>query len=166
MFSSSCLDTHYPSVPQIMKLCGICRSQRFSRTMADYPLAESIPVRNTEESSQEDCFPFFLDDDSSGPEGSPSFVKKRSSMKSAYGFSPDAKDTREATSNLLNKVDFTSKYSGTRHILANASFRIENRKVSGETLHEPHKSMDQRSVSTHSRGTSNLICSISQFSYM
>ncbi|XWS43772.1 hypothetical protein CRYUN_Cryun16bG0132700 [Craigia yunnanensis] len=127
------------------------RSQRFSRTMADYPLAESSPVRNTEESSQEYCFPFFLDDDSSGPEGSPSFAKKRSSMKSAYGFSPDAKDTREATSNPLNKVDFTSKYSGTRHKLEKTSFRLENRKVSGETLHEPHKSVDQRSVNTRSR---------------
>ena len=147
-----------------MKCCGICRSQRISR--AGYPFSESSPLRNTEEIFQEDCLPFFLDDDSSGPEGSPSFVKKRSSMKSAYGFSPDAKDIREATFNPLNKVDFTSKYSGTRHKLENTSFRLESHKVSGDTLHEPHKSMDQRSVSTHSRGTSNLICSISQFSYM
>ncbi|XWS67130.1 hypothetical protein CRYUN_Cryun05aG0260400 [Craigia yunnanensis] len=116
------------------------RSKRISR--AGYPFSESSPLRNTEESFQEDCLPFFLDDDSSGPEGSPSFAKKRSSMKSAYGFSPDAKDT---------KVDFTSKYSGTRHKSENTSFRLEGRKVSGETLYEPHKSLDQRSASTRSR---------------
>ncbi|XVE96940.1 hypothetical protein REPUB_Repub02eG0267500 [Reevesia pubescens] len=125
------------------------RSQRFSR--AGYPSSESSPARNTEESFQGDCLPFFLDDDSSGPEGSPSFAKKRSSIKSTYGFSPDAKDTREATSNPLNKVDFTSKYSGTRHKSENTSFRLENRKVSDETLREPHKSMDQRSLNTRSR---------------
>ncbi|XP_022745054.1 serine/threonine-protein kinase ATG1c-like isoform X2 [Durio zibethinus] len=125
------------------------RSQRISR--AGYPFSESGHVRNTEESFQEDFLPFFLDDDSSGPEGSPSVAKKRSSMKSAYRFSPDAKDTREATSNPLNKVDFTSKYSNTGHKLENTSCRLESRKVSGETLHEPYKSMDQRSVSTRSR---------------
>ncbi|PPD99455.1 hypothetical protein GOBAR_DD03531 [Gossypium barbadense] len=85
------------------------RSQRFPR--AGFPLSESGAVRNTEESFQEDCLPFFLDDDSSGPDGSPSFAKKRSLMKSAYGFSADAKDAREATSSPVNRVDFTSKYS-------------------------------------------------------
>ncbi|KAL1175829.1 hypothetical protein V6Z11_A04G115900 [Gossypium hirsutum] len=131
------------------------RSQRFPR--AGFPLSESGAVRNTEESFQEDCLPFFLDDDSSGPDGSPSFAKKRSSMKSAYGFSADAKDAREATSSPVNRVDFTSKYSGARQKLEDASFRLESCKVSSETLHEPHKSMDQRSVNTHSRGTSNLM---------
>ncbi|XVE76441.1 hypothetical protein DITRI_Ditri12bG0172900 [Diplodiscus trichospermus] len=130
------------------------RSQRISR--AGHPFCESSPVRNTEESFQEDCLPFFLDDDSSGPQGSPSFAKKRSSMKSSYGFSPDAKGTREATSNPLSKVDFTSKYSATRHKLDNTSFRLESHKVSGETLQEPHKSMDQRSVSTRSRDGDTL----------
>nr|KJB11202.1 hypothetical protein B456_001G247200 [Gossypium raimondii] len=115
-----------------------------------YPFFESSPG-SADESFQEDCLPFFLDDDSSGPEGSPSFEKKRSSMKSGYGFSPNAKDTGEQTSNPLNKVNFTSKYSGTRHKLDDPSFRHESSKVSGETLHEPHKSMDQRSTSTHSR---------------
>ncbi|XP_038990796.1 serine/threonine-protein kinase ATG1c-like [Hibiscus syriacus] len=134
------------------------RSQRISRT--GYSFSESSPVRNTDESSpvrntdesfQEDCLPFFLDDDSSGPEGSPSFGKKRSSMKSPRGFSPDTKNTREQSSNPLNKVDFTSKYSGTRHKLDDANCRHESSKVSDETIHEPPKSMDQISTSTHSR---------------
>ncbi|XP_021289192.1 serine/threonine-protein kinase ATG1c-like isoform X2 [Herrania umbratica] len=119
--------------------------------MAGYPLSESNLVRNTEDSFQEDCLPFFLDDDSSGPEGSPSLAMESSSMKSAYGFSPDAKDASEVTSNPLSKVGFTSKYSGTRHKSENTSFRLESRKVPGETLHEPQKSMDQRSVNTCSR---------------
>ncbi|KAE8684793.1 Kinase superfamily protein isoform 2 [Hibiscus syriacus] len=116
------------------------RSRRISRT--GYSFSESSPVRNTDESFQEDCLPFSLDDDSSGPEGSPSFGKKRSSMKSPRGFSPDKKDTRGQSSSPLNKVDFTAKYSGTRHKLD---------VVSDETLHEPLKSMDQISTSTHSR---------------
>ncbi|KAA3463816.1 serine/threonine-protein kinase ATG1c-like [Gossypium australe] len=131
------------------------RSQRFPR--AGFPLSESGAVRNTEESFQEDCLPFFLDDDSSGPDGSPSFAKKRSSMKSAYGFSADAKDAREATSSPVNRVDFTSKYSGARQKLEDASFRLESCKVSSEALHEPHKSMDQRSVNTLSRESLELI---------
>ncbi|GMI69749.1 autophagy-related protein 1c [Hibiscus trionum] len=125
------------------------RNQSFSR--AGFSCSESSPVRNTEESFQEDCLPFFLDDDSSGPDGSPSFAKERSSIKSAYGFSVDVKDSREATSSPLNKVDFTSKYSGTRHKLENASFKLESRKVLGEPLYEPHKSMDQRPANTCSR---------------
>ncbi|KAH1039320.1 hypothetical protein J1N35_041063 [Gossypium stocksii] len=130
------------------------RNQSFPR--AGFPLSESGAVRNTEESFQEDCLPFFLDDDSSGPDGSPSFAKKRSSMKSAYGFSADAKDAREATSSPVNRVDFTSKYSGARQKLEDASFRLESCKVSSETLHEPHKSMDQRSVNTRSRVAESL----------
>ncbi|KAE8661120.1 PRA1 family protein A2 isoform 2 [Hibiscus syriacus] len=125
------------------------RSQSFSR--AGFPCSESRPVRNTEESFQEDCLPFFLDDDSSGPDVSPSFAEKRSLMKSTYGFSVDVKDTRGATSSSSSKVDFTSKYSVTRHKLENASFKLERRKVSGETLHEPHKSLDQRPANTCSR---------------
>ncbi|XP_039028704.1 serine/threonine-protein kinase ATG1c-like isoform X2 [Hibiscus syriacus] len=103
------------------------RRQGISRT--GYSSFESSPVRNTDESFQEDCLPFFLDDDSSGPEGSPSFGKKRSSMKSRHGFSPETRDTREQSSNPLNKVD-------------NVNFRHESSKVSGETIFEPPKSME------------------------
>ncbi|KAE8692872.1 PRA1 family protein A2 isoform 2 [Hibiscus syriacus] len=114
------------------------------------------PVMNTEESFQEDCLPFFLDDDSCESDVSPSFAKKRSSMKSAYGFSVDAKDTRGATPSALNKVDFTSKYSVTRHKSESAGFKLESCKVSGETLHEPHKSMDQRPANICSRVRESL----------
>ncbi|KAK8546361.1 hypothetical protein V6N13_067586 [Hibiscus sabdariffa] len=119
------------------------RNQRISRT--GYSFFESSPVRNADESFQEDSLPFFLDDESSGPEGSPSFGKKGSSMKSPQGFSPDTKDNREQSSNSLNKVD-------------DVSFRRESSKVSAETnpIYEPPKSMEQRSMSTHSRAGNTL----------
>ncbi|GLT89524.1 hypothetical protein SLE2022_075020 [Rubroshorea leprosula] len=128
------------------------RSWRFSRTMDDIPLSEIHPSRNTEESSQEDCLPFLLDDDSSGTEGSPSFGKRRSSVKSTFGFFTDSREKREATSNnALNNFDHTSKYGGIRHKLENISIRPESNKFSRETPHEPQKPMDQKLVNSRLR---------------
>ncbi|KAH0877811.1 hypothetical protein HID58_065205, partial [Brassica napus] len=67
------------------------RSRLGSRTMDGFLSSGSSPSRNMEESSQEDCLPFLLDDDSSGPEGSPSHLKRTSSMKSSSGFNIDAR---------------------------------------------------------------------------
>ncbi|XP_038701963.1 serine/threonine-protein kinase ATG1c-like isoform X2 [Tripterygium wilfordii] len=114
-----------------------------SRSMDDIPSSESSPLRNTEESSQEDCLPFFLDDDSSGPEGSPSYFKRRSSMKSTCSFSPDIQaDRREATSNVLNNVDFTSRYGSAINKLGKPRCRLDL--FSDENLNEHPKVMDQR----------------------
>ncbi|KAG7017265.1 Serine/threonine-protein kinase ATG1c [Cucurbita argyrosperma subsp. argyrosperma] len=80
---------------------------------------ESDPASNMEENSQDDYLPFSLDDDSSGPEGSPSFVR-RSSMKSTYGFSPDKKvdrGTRDTTSrygSIPDKMESTTLILDTR----------------------------------------------------
>ncbi|CAG7880730.1 serine/threonine-protein kinase ATG1c isoform X1 [Brassica rapa] len=71
------------------------RSRLGSRTMDGFLSSGSSPSRNMEESSQEDCLPFLLDDDSSGPEGSPSHLKRTSSMKSSSGFNIDARVERE-----------------------------------------------------------------------
>ncbi|GLT92603.1 hypothetical protein SLE2022_104340 [Rubroshorea leprosula] len=124
----------------------------FSRAMDNFPLSEGHPLKNTEESSQEDCLPFPLDNDSSGTEGSPSSVKRRSSMKSTYGFSIDTRERRESTSNALNNIDLTIRYGGTRHKLDNTSFRLESNEFSHETADEPQKSMDQNLVNIQSRG--------------
>lgn len=133
-----------------------CRSRRSSRSTDDFPLFENNPTRDAAESSQDDCLPFFLDDDSSGPEGSPSFLKRRSSMKSAYGFSIDARHGREATSNGLNYVDL--RYgSSVGNKLENTSFRRENYKLPNENLSEPPKCVDQRVANTQSRGIKNPI---------
>lgn len=107
-------------------------------------------MRDTEESSQDDCLPFFLDDDSSGPEGSPSFLRRRTSMKSTYGFSVDAKvDVRQATY-LTSRDGSTVRYK-----LENTGFRIDSNKFLDEKLSEPPKSMDHRSAETRSRGMKN-----------
>ncbi|KAL2533787.1 Protein kinase superfamily protein [Abeliophyllum distichum] len=66
--------------------------------------------RNTGESSQEDCFAFSLDDDSSGPDRSPSSVRS-STVRYTYGFSLDSKPDRRELPNLSNKTDLCSKYS-------------------------------------------------------
>lgn len=48
------------------------RNRRSQRVIDDFALSE----RNSEESSQEDCLPFSLDDDSSIPDCSPSSPRK------------------------------------------------------------------------------------------
>ncbi|KAL6329646.1 hypothetical protein AAG906_026371 [Vitis piasezkii] len=79
-------------------------SRRSSRIIDGFPF------------SQEDCMSFPLDDDSSGVEGSPSFLRKRSSMKSTYGFSLDKKvDIRETIFNSPNNMDLASKYNSASH---------------------------------------------------
>ncbi|GAV65439.1 Pkinase domain-containing protein [Cephalotus follicularis] len=114
-----------------------------SRSIDNFPLSESSAVRNTEESAQDDFLPFLLDDDSSGPEGSPSFNKRRSSMKSTHGFSLDTKfDRRESTSNALNNMDLNSRYAMGKNKLENNSYRLDSYKFPDENLNEPLKHME------------------------
>lgn len=111
-------------------------------------------MRNIEESSQDYCLPFFPDDDASGAEGSPSFLRRRTSMKSNYGFSVDSKvDVRQAKSNPLNNKDLTSRDgSNVRYKLENTGFRIDSNKFLDDKLSGPPKSMDHRSAESRSRG--------------
>ncbi|KAL2229499.1 UNVERIFIED_CONTAM: Serine/threonine-protein kinase ATG1c [Sesamum indicum] len=81
------------------------RNRQPQRVSNDFPFSE----RNAEESPQEDCLPFSLDYDSSGPDGSPSF-RRRSTMRSMHGFSLDSKPDRRDIFNLANRPD-SSKYS-------------------------------------------------------
>ena len=138
----------------MLKSFVACSSRRSSRIIDGFPLSECNPVRNTEESSQEDCMPFPLDDDSSGPEGSPSFLRRRSSMKSTYGFSLDKKvDRRETIFNTPNNMDLASKYSSASHKPEITGFRIDSLRPSDENVKEPLKSMEQRPMRSCSRGT-------------
>lgn len=124
--------------------------------MDEFPLSEYDPVRYMEENSQEDCLPFFLDDESSGPEGSSSFLRRRSSMKSTYGFSPDKKVGRtEAASTTSNNVNLTSRYGITTDKLENTSSRLDRHRPTNR-LSDPLTSMDQRPPNTPSGGTKNL----------
>ncbi|XP_022145610.1 serine/threonine-protein kinase ATG1c-like isoform X3 [Momordica charantia] len=81
-------------------------------------------LRNLEENSQDDYLPFSLDDDSSGPEGSPSFVRRRASVKSTYGFSPDKKVDR-------GYRDTTSRYCSVRDKVESATLISDTRVLSG-----------------------------------
>lgn len=124
----------------------------------DFLLSESNSIRTIEDNSQEDCLPFLLDDDSSGPEGSPSFSKRKSSMKSTDGFAIDTRfDGRDATSSALNNVDLTSRYHSGRHSLENTSFRPDINKFSNANLTDRPKSIDQGLANVKSGGTTNSI---------
>ncbi|KAK9986422.1 hypothetical protein SO802_031373 [Lithocarpus litseifolius] len=127
--------------------------RRSSRLLDEFRLPECNPVRNMEESSQDDCLPFFLDDDSSGAEGSPSFLNGRPSMKSTYGFSLDTKvDKREAASTTSNNIILTSRHGSSTDKLESTSPKLDShRPPSNRNLIDPVKPMDQRSFNTRSR---------------
>lgn len=120
-----------------------------------FPMSDSSAMRNMEESSQEDCMPFLLDDDSSGPEGSPSFSRRRPSMKSTYGFSLDTKaDRREASPS-------TSFRYGNATRKENSSLRLDSHGPSVRNLSDHLGSVDQKPVNAHSRGGMLLLCCLS-----
>ncbi|KAL3640670.1 hypothetical protein CASFOL_015638 [Castilleja foliolosa] len=71
----------------------------------------ALSERNAEQTSQEDCLPFSLDDDSSGPDRSPSF-QRRPTVKPLYGFSLDTKPDRKDT--FASKPDIKGSSIGRR----------------------------------------------------
>ncbi|CAI0427339.1 unnamed protein product [Linum tenue] len=95
-------------------------AQRPSRFADGFSSSETNAIGRG--SSQEDCLPFFLDDDSSGPDRSPSFSTRKPSIKTTYGFSLDARnDGRDATSNALHDVDIiASRHVSVRHQSGNS----------------------------------------------
>lgn len=131
-----------------------CRSRLGTRTMDGFLSSGSSPSRNMEESSQEDSLPFLLDDDSSGPDGSPSYFKRTSSMKSSSGFNVDTRvERREAESSPLKYTEMTSGYSRTNQRAENNRFRFENRIDSDRrNLREATGLTDSRSLIANERG--------------
>ncbi|XP_070665759.1 serine/threonine-protein kinase ATG1c isoform X2 [Malus domestica] len=126
------------------------RSRRASRMADGLPTSEHNAMMNMEESSQEDCLPFLLDDDSSGPEGSPSFSRRRSSMKSTYGFSLDTKgDRREASPT-------TSYRYGNATRKENSSLRLDGHRPLDRNLTDPLRSVHQKPVNARSRVMDSL----------
>ncbi|KAK9714168.1 hypothetical protein RND81_06G076200 [Saponaria officinalis] len=127
----------------------ISRGRTTLRRVDSQPLLDDL-IKNREESSSDDCLPFLLDDDSSGPDGSPSFLGRRSSMKSSYGFSPDSR--KEADSNTVKYVDSSSRHTNhTAHRMQTSSFMVDSSRQANYVAHPPI-SMEQRPVSFHSRG--------------
>lgn len=112
--------------------------------------------RKTDESSQEDCLPFFLDDDSSGPEGSPSHLRQIS-MKSTYGFSLDTKTDRyEAPSTTSRKVDHTVKYGSGRR-KENFDLRSDSQKSSYGSLSNPPRLVPEKPGNAPYKGANKFI---------
>ncbi|KAJ6871787.1 hypothetical protein NC652_037214 [Populus alba x Populus x berolinensis] len=147
---------NHPFLSQRKKDESLSR-RRSSRSVDGFPFSESNLGRNADDNSQEDCLPFLLDDDSSGLECSPFVSKRMSPMKSTYGFSVDSGvGGRDATSNVLNDVDFTSRYDSARQNLENASFRPGINKALDESLNEPPKYIDHRSAKLRSRVVDSL----------
>ncbi|XP_022971229.1 serine/threonine-protein kinase ATG1c-like isoform X2 [Cucurbita maxima] len=129
-------------------------SKRSSRLVDGFPFSKSDHAGSMEENSQDDYLPFSLDDDSSGPEGSPSFVRRRSSMKSTCGFSPDKKvdrGTRDSTSrysSLPDKREITTPL---------VDIRVQGRNIlSDRSLNAGLRSANPQSVNTRPRVADSL----------
>ncbi|XP_052172956.1 serine/threonine-protein kinase ATG1c-like [Diospyros lotus] len=128
------------------------RGGRSPSIVDDFPFFECNPVGKEEESSREDCLPFCLDDDSSGPDGSPSLGGTKP-MKSTYGFSLDRNVDRKEVSN--TNIDLTSKYSNVTQKLEKPGL-LGNPIPSAGNLKESFRSTDQRPPNTSSKVVDSL----------
>lgn len=117
----------------------------------------SDPLRRTEENHQEDCLPFILDDDSSGPDGSPSFSRKKSSMKSTFGFDLNTK-LDKAESGSPNSYNINrSRYTSVTQRAETTTKRLENHKISGRNLNVPLESPEQLFANPYPKGVNYQI---------
>ncbi|KAG8376953.1 hypothetical protein BUALT_Bualt09G0117700 [Buddleja alternifolia] len=112
------------------------RNRQPQRVVDSFPLSE----KNTEENSQEDCLPFSLDVDSSGPDGSPS-LPRWSTMRSTYGFSLDTKPDQKDLSHSANRTD-SSKYGSVPHKPEIIRSSLGSRRLSEGNLKESLKTKD------------------------
>ncbi|KGN58835.1 serine/threonine-protein kinase ATG1c isoform X1 [Cucumis sativus] len=129
------------------------RSKRSSRLLDEFPFSESDPASKMEENSQDEYLPFSLDDDSSGPEGSPS-LRRMSSTKSTYGFSPDKKVDRGTRgtsrhSSVPDKMESATLISDTR-------VQLERDVHSDRSLNSVLRSVNPRSVNNRPRVVDSL----------
>ncbi|OVA17775.1 Protein kinase domain [Macleaya cordata] len=108
---------------------------------------ECSPMRHGEVSSQDDCLPFLLDDDSSGHDQIPSSPAKRDSMRSTYGFYLDKEvDKKAMASNTSANMGIASgsRYSSITHKVGSIGFKLEDNRSSDGKLKEPITALDQR----------------------
>ncbi|XP_074271344.1 serine/threonine-protein kinase ATG1c isoform X2 [Silene latifolia] len=126
----------------------ISRGRTTSRRVDSRSLSDDL-MKNREESSSDDCLPFLLDDDSSGPDGSPSFLGRKSSMNSSHGFSPDLR--KEAPSSTMKYADNSSRHTNISQRMQTSGFTIDNSRTT-DYVARPLISKEQRPVSSHSRG--------------
>lgn len=98
--------------------------------------------------------PFLLDDDSSGPDGSPSFLRRKSSFKSTSVSSFDSR--KEAVSNTMRHVDHSSRQGNAAHKLQTNGFRIDSSRPGNIPIEQPLICMDHRRVSSHAGGNKGI----------
>ncbi|KAH1068839.1 hypothetical protein GLYMA_03G069800v4 [Glycine max] len=138
------------------------RNRSSPRLVGGFCSTGSDPLRRTEENYQEDCLPFMLDDDSSGPEGSPSFSRKKSSMKSTYGFDLNAKlDKAESSSPISNNINHTSGFGSVTQRSENTTKRLDNHKIS-RNLTNPLESPEQLFTSPYPKAVTDSLENIDQ----
>ncbi|XP_010262643.1 PREDICTED: serine/threonine-protein kinase ATG1c [Nelumbo nucifera] len=123
------------------------RSRMVLKARDCIPSAESSPGRHTEESSQDDCLPFLLDDDCSGPDGSPAFTTNKASMRSTYGFSLDTKvEKRVPASTLPNNMDIALRCGSITQKLENTWSKVDQHRHSDASIKGSATIRDQRQM--------------------
>ncbi|KAL8140650.1 LOW QUALITY PROTEIN: hypothetical protein V2J09_006671 [Rumex salicifolius] len=144
--------------PQCMDLCKkLLRRNPVERLTFDeffnHPFLSNIqpdeiysPSKSIEGSSPDDCLPFLLDDDSSGPDGSPSYFRRSSIMSSE--FSPHIK--RDAIHSASKNSGISSRSSTISPHVKNSGFRIDNRAMDVGTK-IPARQVEQRVTSSLAR---------------
>ncbi|KAJ0984039.1 hypothetical protein J5N97_002395 [Dioscorea zingiberensis] len=101
-------------------------SQASSITRDCSAMVESSPARHSEASSQEDCLPFLLDDESSGHDVSPSVVMQKTPTRSTYGFSVENKLDKSPACSPSRNMDNPSRYNNTVQRLETTSSRNDS----------------------------------------
>jgi serine/threonine-protein kinase ULK/ATG1 len=129
----------------------VSRNKSSSRLVGGFSSTVTDPLRRTEENYQEDCLPFILDDDSSGPERSTLFSKK-SSIKSTFGFDLNRKLDKAESTSISNNVNCASRYSSVTHRPENTSKRLDNHKILGRNLTSPLGSPEQLFANPYPKG--------------
>ncbi|XP_057519309.1 serine/threonine-protein kinase ATG1c isoform X2 [Amaranthus tricolor] len=135
---------------ELNEISGHCT---LSNRATSYSLSECNLLKNKEDHSSDDCLPFLLDDDSSGYDGSPSFNRRRPSMKSSHNLYFDSR--KEAVSSTMRHVDHSSRQCNRTQRLLSRGFRIDD---STSNLHreQPSACMEKRPVSYHPRALDSL----------
>ncbi|KAI7750013.1 hypothetical protein M8C21_021231, partial [Ambrosia artemisiifolia] len=124
------------------------RRPRRTTDRFSYPKGQTF---KTEENSQEDNLPFSFDYDSTGPVGSPHLIKR--SPPTTYGFSLETEvDKRDLSKNM----EISSRYSSIRQKPDNNGFPLGNRRSSEGNLKDSLRSVDHRTLPTHSKVVDSL----------
>nr|XP_010937525.1 serine/threonine-protein kinase ATG1c isoform X1 [Elaeis guineensis] len=121
----------------------------------DTPLVECNPTRPSGESSQEDCLPFPLDDESSGQDGSPSLAMKKSSVRTTYGFSVDIRLDNNVARSTSKNIDIVSGYNSTNSLEA-AGYRHDSHRTPGGNANDTKLTMEQRPSNVSSKDSTTI----------